>query len=174
MPSDWTFCCLQLPPESWKKDAIRKMTRRRAATLRFLERVPTRRITQARTQGKWSIQDVLVHIVAWEKHGCLRLRLIQKGKADQLNLYDGVAAENRYNARAVSRYRRKPSKSVLKNAVSTRLQFIHALQRLPENEIHNMKHQIPVSVWLPDYAWLHEQEHFDRIRQSLKGSKKTS
>jgi uncharacterized damage-inducible protein DinB len=155
----------------WKSKAIRNMNRTRISTLQFLKPLQLKLIRKPKTQGKWSIQDVMVHIFAWEQHGYRRLQLIQKGKADQLNLYDGVAAENRYNARAVSRYRKVAWKTVLKDAETIRTRFIQALMELPEKEIHNVKHQTPVSVWVPDYAWTHEKEHFERIKKWVKSSK---
>lgn len=89
-----------------------------------------------------------------------------------MNLYDGTTAENRYNARAVSKYRKRPLNDILKEAESIRFRLMKALNVLPDDEIHNTGHQVPVSVWLPDYAWLHEMEHRQRIQKWLRSARK--
>jgi DinB superfamily len=154
--------------KKWKQNAIRRMKQGRATTLRLLKSMSSRWINEPKTQGNWSVKDVFVHIIAWEKHGCLRLELIAQGKADQLNLYDGTTAENRYNARAVSKYRKRSLKNILKEAESIRVRLMEALNVLPDDEIHNPDHQVMVSVWLPDYAWMHEAEHRQRIQKWLR------
>lgn len=148
------------------------MKQGRTTTLRLLKGMSSRWINEPRTQGKWSVKDVFAHIISWEKHGCMRLELITEGKADQLNLYDGTTAENRYNARAVSKYRKRPLKDILKEAESIRIRLMEALNALPGDEIHNTGHQVPVSVWFPDYAWLHEMEHRQRIQKWLRSARK--
>ena len=71
--------------EKWKEKAIRNMVRSRRDTLRLLQRIPAPKVKEPKTQGKWSVKDVVAHIVAWENDGRRRLELIRKGKADQIH-----------------------------------------------------------------------------------------
>jgi len=59
----------------WREQAIRRMTRSRDATLRFLAGVPEADLLRPRTQGRWSVKDVLAHIAAWEEEAIRRFAL---------------------------------------------------------------------------------------------------
>ena len=64
----------------WRETEIRRMERSRLATLSFLSRLPEAEILRRRTQGAWSIKDILAHCVAWEAEGARRLQMIARGQ----------------------------------------------------------------------------------------------
>lgn len=86
----------------WREQAIRRMTRSRDATLRFLAGVPEAELVRSRTQGGWSVKDILAHIAAWEEEAIRRFVLIARGRGVQIYFYDvDPRAVDRFNARVV-------------------------------------------------------------------------
>ena len=149
---------------TWKRNAIRRMERSRAATLRLLGSLPEREIRRPRTQGKWSVKNVFAHIVAWEEEAVRRLQLIAEGEGDQILFYDDMAAADRFNARAVAKARKASWRMLLRHAALVRQQLIEALRQLPLDSLNDPSHRYPVVAWLPEFAWTHERDHRQRIR----------
>lgn len=154
-------------PDQWKRMAIRRMCASRTVTLKLLSELSAAQINRPRTQGAWSIKDVMAHFVAWEEEAVKRLRLIRQGKADQVHFFDDRAEADRYNARAVSRFRKLRWSPLMQRAAEVRQGLIQVLQGLPDQEVHNPAHRYPVSAWLPEFAWTHEQSHRRRIARSF-------
>jgi uncharacterized damage-inducible protein DinB len=149
---------------AWRRDAIRKMRRSRAATLRLLSSLPQRVVLQPKSQGQWSIKDVLAHIVAWEEEAVKRLQLIADGKGDQILFYDDMAAADAFNARAVAASRKRSLAALLNHTAQVRQQLIKALKQIPPDSLNDPSHRYPVIAWLPEFAWTHERDHRQRIR----------
>ena len=149
---------------AWKRRAIARMTRSRAATLKLLGRLPDEALLRPGTQGEWSIKDVLVHIAAWEEEGAERLRLIARGRADRVHFFDDMAEADRYNARAVAAARRTSLPAMRRRLARARKQLVAALRALPAGSLRDPSHRYPVVAWLPEFAWTHEEGHAREIR----------
>ena len=149
---------------AWRQEAVRRMERSRAASLRFFLRLPERAILEPRTQGKWSVKDTFGHIVAWEEEGARRLELIRQGRGDRIHFYDEMAEADRFNARAVRQARRWSWATLLRRAARVRARLLEALLRLPPGALDESSHRYPVTAWLPEFAWTHEADHLARIR----------
>ena len=152
-------------PSTWRREAIRQMERSRAATLAFLRRLPAEEIVRPQTQGQWSIQDVLAHIAAWEEEGTRRLALIARGHADRMIFYDDMPAVDRFNARAVVAAGAMPLPGLLRRLARVRQRLIAALRKLPLRALNDSSHELPVVVWLREFAWTHERAHRREIRE---------
>jgi len=145
------------------------MTRSREATLRLLARVPEGELLRPRTQGRWSVKDVLAHIAAWEEEAILRFVLIARGRGDRIFFYDAdPRAVDRFNARAVAAARDLSLGRVLGRLTRVRRRLIERLRRLPAASLRDPAHRYPVTAWLPEYAWTHEQHHRRRLRRWWK------
>ena len=140
------------------------MERSRAASLRFLSRLPERAILEPRTQGKWSVKDSFAHIVAWEEEAARRLKLIERGRGDRIHFYSDMRAADRFNARAVRRVRRWSWRALLRRAARVRARLVATLFRLPPAALRDPSHRYPLTAWLPEFCWTHEQSHLARIR----------
>jgi uncharacterized damage-inducible protein DinB len=140
------------------------MTRSRAATLALLAQLPREALEQPRTQDAWSIRDVLAHVAAWEEDGTRRLALIARGRADRIVWYEATPEVDRFNARVVRAARRTPWPRLLARLARARAGLVRALRRLPPPALHDPSHGKPVTAWLKEYAWTHEQEHRGEIR----------
>ena len=155
-------------PDKWKLDALRKMNRSRSATLDVLAKLTPAQIRRPKTQGKWAIRDVIAHIVAWEQEACKRLDMIMQGKADQIHFYDSKNDTDAFNARAVKRFREHTFPALLRQAEEVRKELVARVRSLPPEEIMNPAHHHPVSVWLPEFAWTHEESHRSRIYKFIR------
>lgn len=149
---------------TWRRTAIETMERSRRSTLRFLEKLPESEILRPGTQGKWSLKDVLAHIVAWEEEAVKRFGQIARGQAERIVFYDDMRAADRFNARAVARARRLAWPSLLRRAAQVRRRLITEFRHLPPSALNDGSHRYPVVAWLPEFAWTHEREHLRRIR----------
>jgi hypothetical protein len=152
------------PGAAWKQRAFKRMDRARKTTLALLARLPDDAILKPRTQGAWSIKDILAHIAAWEQEGAVRLRLIASGRADRVRFFDDIRDVDRYNTRAVRAARRTSLAATLRRLARARRQLRAALRRLPVTALRDPAHRYPVTVWLPEFAWTHEEGHAREIR----------
>jgi len=149
----------------WRQNALRQMERSRNATLRLLASIPEDEILRPRTQGEWSIKDVLAHIVAWEEEAVKRLALIAKGKGERIVFYDDMRAADEFNARAVAAARSTSLSALVKRAARARQRLVDSLLQLPLNSLNDPSQRYPVIAWLPEFAWTHEGAHRRRIRE---------
>jgi len=140
------------------------MARSRVQTLALVARLPPDALRQRRTQGAWSIRDVLVHIAAWEAEGARRLGLIAGGHGDRIVWYDTTAELDAFNTRAVRGAGGRGHGAILRRLASTRARLVWALRRLPPSALADPSHALPVTRWLREFAWTHETEHRRAIR----------
>jgi len=145
------------------------MARSRAATLRLLARIPEEAILRPRTLGDWSVKNVLAHIAAWEEEGTRRLALIARGRGNRIVWYDTMAEVNRFNTRAVRAARRMSLAATLRRLAQARAVLILALKRLPPRALADPAHDLPVMTWLREFAWTHETDHRQEIREWWRG-----
>ena len=52
---------------TWRRDAARRMAASRRETLAFVTRLPEREVLRARTIDRWSVKDVLGHLLACDE-----------------------------------------------------------------------------------------------------------
>lgn len=140
------------------------MTRSRAETLALVSHLQTDTLRQPRTQGAWSIGDVLAHIAAWEAEGTRRLELIARGRGERIVWYDTPAELDAFNARVVRAARHLSRGALLRQLSDTRARLVRTLRRLPPSALADPSHALPVTRWLREFAWTHEAAHRHAIR----------
>jgi len=126
--------------------------------------MPERDLLRRRTQGRWSVKDVLAHIAAWEAEGVHRLRLIAKGRGHRIHFYEDMREVDRFNARAVAAARPMSLAALLRRAADVRRRLVAELRRLPAHALRDRSHEVPVVGWLPAFAWTHERGHLREIK----------
>jgi hypothetical protein len=151
--------------EQWRRETLRKMKSSRASTLRLFDRINARMMIKPELQGRWSIKDVFAHMVAWEKEASKRLDLILNGKSDRIYYYEDSSVMHRFNARVVSKYKPLSMNQLLREAAEIRTELMARLKKIPVIEIDNSSHLHPVSEWLPEFTYIHEQDHRKRIQK---------
>jgi len=115
----------------WRRQATRRMAASRESTLRLVARLPEREIARPRTQDRWSVKDVLAHLLSCDEETLRRFRLIARGQARRIRWFDSMAYADRFNARSVARARRLSLRTVLGRLGRVRAEMIRAFERLP-------------------------------------------
>ncbi len=140
------------------------MAAARRSTLAFLARVPESEIRRPRTQDRWSVKDVLAHLLSCDEETIRRFRLIARGRGDRIHWFESMADADRFNARSVARLRRLGIRPLLGRMERVHADLIRWFERLPEKSLRDPSHAYPVVEWLPAPGWDHEREHLSEIR----------
>lgn len=149
---------------SWRRQAVRRIVASRRETLAFLQRLSEREILRPRTQDRWSVKDVLAHLLGCDDETVRRFRLIARGRGDRIHWFDDMADADRFNARWVARGRRLGLRTLLRKMARARADLIRGLERLPIEALRDPSHEYTVVQWLPAPGWSHEREHLSEIR----------
>jgi hypothetical protein len=148
----------------WRRDAVRELVACRRETLAFLARLPEREILRPRTQDRWSVKDVLGHLLACDEETVRRFRLIARGRGDRIKWFESMTYADRFNARTVARARRLGLRTVLRRMQRVRADLVRRFQRLPATSLRDPAHAYPVVEWLPTPGWSHERDHVGEIK----------
>ena len=148
----------------WRREAIRRIAASRQSTLTFIARMPVDEILRPRTQDRWSVKDVLAHLMSCDEETVRRLRLIVRGQAHRIHWFEDMADADRFNARSVARARRLSFSAVLRRMARARADLIRWLRRLPLAALADPAHAYSVQEWLPAPGWSHERDHLGEIR----------
>ncbi len=145
------------------------MAATRRSTLAFLARLPEREILRPRTQDRWSVKDVLAHLLSCDEETIRRFRLIGRGQGDRILWFESMADADRFNARSVARLRRLGLRALLRRMERAHGDLVTWFKRLPAESLQDPSHAYPVVEWLPAPGWSHEQEHLSEIRAWWQG-----
>ncbi len=148
----------------WRRAAVRRIVATRRSTLALLSQLPEREIRRPRTQDRWSVKDVLGHLLACDEETVRRLRLIARGHGDRIYWFHDMADADRFNARSVARARRLRLPVLLRRMERAHAELIERLERLPAQALRDPSHQYTVAQWLPAPGWTHERDHASEIR----------
>jgi hypothetical protein len=148
----------------WRREAVRRIVASRESTLTFIARLPEREILRPRTQDRWSVKDVLAHLLSCDEETVRRLRLIARGRGDRIRWFESMADADRFNARTVGRARRLGLRTVLRRMARVRADLIKWLERLPTEALRDPSHDYTVVQWLPTPGWSHERDHVSEIK----------
>ena len=148
----------------WRRDAVRRMRAARAATLAFVGRLPEGEILRPRTIDRWSVKDVLAHLMTCDEETVRRLRLVAAGRADRIHWFESMADADRFNARSVNGARRLGLRAVLRRMARVHADLVARVSRLPLEALRDPSHTYPVTEWLPAPGWSHEREHLGEIK----------
>jgi len=148
----------------------------RSATLALVARIPESEMLQPRTQGRWSVKDVLAHLLSCDEETIVRFRLIARGRAARIHWFESMAHADRFNARSVTRLRRVGLGPLLRRMARAHAGLIASFQSLPVRSLHDPAHAYPVTEWLPAPGWSHERDHMSEVRsrwQRRRSSRRT-
>lgn len=148
----------------WQRDAVRRMVAARQATRTLVRRLPEHDMLQPRTVDRWSVKDVLGHLLACDEETVRRFRLIAGGHADRIHWFESMADADRFNARTVAQLRRLSLRAVLRRRKRASADLVRWLKRLPAAAMRDPSHQYPVTEWLPAPGWSHERDHVSEIK----------
>jgi hypothetical protein len=137
----------------------------RQSTLAFLARLPEDAILRPRTQDRWSVKDVLGHLLTCDEETVRRFQLIARGRGDRIFWFRDMADADRFNAKSVARTRRLGLPALLRRMARVRDDLIRRFERLPVAALRDPAHEYTVVQWLPAPGWSHEREHLGEVRR---------
>ena len=76
---------------AWRRQAIRRIQGVRRTTLALVARLPVSEVARPRTQDRWSVKDVLGHLLACDEETVRRFRLIARGRGDRIHWFESMA-----------------------------------------------------------------------------------
>jgi len=144
----------------------------REATLALIARLPEREILRPRTQDRWSVKDVLAHLMACDEETVRRFQLIARGRGDRIYWFESMADADRFNARTVASARRLGLRAVLRRMARAHANVVDSLARLPLASLRDPSHEYTVVSWLPVPGWHHEHGHLSEIRSWWRQARK--
>jgi hypothetical protein len=149
---------------SWRRQAVRRIRAARRSTLALVSRLPERELLRPRTLDRWSVKDVLGHLMSCDEETVRRFRLIARGRGDRIFWFESMADADRFNARTVARSRRLGLPALLRRMARAHDDVVTWLERLPLAALRDPAHAYPVVEWLPVPGWRHEQHHLSEVR----------
>ena len=158
----------------WRRAAVRRMRAARAATLAFVRRLPEDEMLRPRTIDRWSVKDVLAHLMTCDEETIRRLRLISAGRADRIHWFESMADADRFNARSVAGARRLGMRAVLRRMARAHADLVRRVGRLPVASLRDPSHAYAVVDWLPAPGWSHEREHLAEIKAWWRRQRRAS
>ena len=141
------------------------MTAVRRSTLALVTLLPRAEILRPRTQDRWSVKDVLGHLLSCDEETLRRFRLIERGRGDRIVWFESMAHADRFNARTVARARRYGLAELLRRMARARAELVERLRRLPAEALRDPSHAYTLVQWLPTPGWTHEQDHMSEVRR---------
>jgi hypothetical protein len=160
--------------KTWQRQAIRRAVAVRRSTEAFVARLPEPEIRRARTHDRWSVKDVLGHLLACDEETNRRLRLIASGHPERIQWFESMAYADRFNARSVGRLRRLGLPALRRRMQRAHAELIERLERLPPQAFDDPSHAYPMIEWLPAPGWSHEREHIGEVRAWWRTRQKAS
>jgi hypothetical protein len=148
----------------WRRDALRRIVASREATLAFVARLPEHEVRRPRTLDRWSVKDVLGHLLGCDEETVRRFRLIARGHAERIHWFETMADADRFNARCVARVRRLGLRALLRRRARAQAELGRWLRRLPARALRDPAHAYTVTEWLPAPGWSHERDHLAEIK----------
>jgi cobalamin-dependent methionine synthase I len=145
-------------------EMIQAMRRSRGELLRLVEPLEDTDLELPNTFNKWSLRDVLVHMIGWEQIAVDRIAIIKTG-----GLPDPIKHEDsdEWNAKFVSESTLQKRDEILDELQSVREKLVALLEGLTEEEFTRSSDMPQVKHWLQFFTYAHEEEHSEKIRQWL-------
>jgi DinB superfamily len=148
----------------WRRQAIRRIEAVRRSTLAFVATLPEAELRRPRTLDRWSVKDVLGHLMSCDEETVRRFRLIARGRGTDIHWFESMADAHRFNARTVGRSRRLSLPALRRRMARAHAAVIAWLGRLPVEALRDPSHTYPVVEWLPTPGWSHERDHLSEVK----------
>ena len=149
------------------------LARERAKLLAALEGLSEGELTRSGAVGRWSVRDVLAHILAWEEEAVTRLDLLAAERPQDFAPITNAEELESWNARAHERNAGLPLAEVMRRLEEVQGRILVGLDSLSDERLSTDEGPVPVHNWLPECTYVHEQEHCADIlawRRSIETS----
>jgi len=149
------------------------LARERGKLLAALEGLSEGELTRSGAVGRWSVRDVLAHILAWEEEAVTRLDLLAAERPQDFARITNEEELESWNARAHERNAGLPLTEVMRRLTEVQGRILAGLDSLSDERLSTDEGPVPVHNWLPECTYAHEQEHCADIltwRRSIETS----
>jgi len=149
------------------------LARERGKLLAALEGLSEGELTRAGAVGRWSVRDVLAHILAWEEEAVTRLDLLAADRPQDFARITNEEELEAWNARAHERKAGLSLAEVMRRLEEVQGRILVGLDSLSTERLSTDEGPVPVHNWLPECTYAHEQEHCADIlawRRSIETS----
>lgn len=148
-------------------EMLREMVSVRKEFIDTLTDIPEEEYFIPNAFSKWSLRDVVAHMIGWERIAIQRLQKIKAG-ATEIVAYSPEEIDA-INNRLVTEIAINAKLPLLEELTAVRKEFTAMLETLTEEEFtKQMGACPPVKGWLPSYSYKHEREHLEKIRNWIE------
>jgi hypothetical protein len=155
-----------------KNEVLTELEKSRQQLVDILEELSDEEMRTSGVCGKWSVKDILVHLMLWESELVKALWQAQQGGTPLPTLQDGMT-DHELNEQWYQEYKDRPLENILPDFHAVRKQTLRRVSGFKEGDFNNPKR----------YAWLegtplwkriaydsfeHELEHLKEIESWLE------
>jgi uncharacterized damage-inducible protein DinB len=156
-----------------REDVRDGLARERGKLLAALDGLSEEEMARPGVVGRWSVRDVLAHILAWEDEAVTRLELLAANRPQDFARITNEEELNDWNAHAHQRYAGLALAEVMRRLEGTPGRVLAGLDSLSDERLATDEGPVPVRNWLPECTYTHEEEHCADIlawRRSIETS----
>ena len=156
-----------------REDVRESLARERRKLLAALDGLSEEEMARPGAVGRWSVRDVLAHILAWEDEAVTRLELLAADRPQDFTRITSDEELDAWNARAQQRYADLPLAEVMRRLTEAQGRVLAGLDSLSDERLSTDEGPVPVHNWLPECTYAHEEEHCADIlawRRSIETS----
>jgi uncharacterized damage-inducible protein DinB len=156
-----------------REDARESLARERGKLLAALNGLSEDEMARPAAVGRWSVRDVLAHILAWDEEAATRLELLAAGRPQDFARITNEEELEAWNASAHERYAGLALAEVMRRLEAVQGRILVGLDSLSDERLGTDAGPVPVRHWLPECTYAHEEEHCADIlawRRSIETS----
>jgi uncharacterized damage-inducible protein DinB len=156
-----------------REDVRESLARERGKLLAALDGLSEEEMARPGAVGRWSVRDVLAHILAWEDEAVTRLELLAAERPQDFTRITTEEELEAWNAGAHERYAGLALAEVMRRLEEVQGRILVGLDSLSDERLRTDEGPVPVHHWLPECTYAHEEEHCADIlawRRSIETS----
>jgi uncharacterized damage-inducible protein DinB len=156
-----------------REEARESLARERGKLLAALNGLSEDEMARPAAVGRWSVRDVLAHILAWDEEAATRLELLAAGRPQDFARITNEEELEAWNASAHERYAGLALAEVMRRLEAVQGRILVGLDSLSDERLGTDAGPVPVRHWLPECTYAHEDEHCADIlawRRSIETS----
>jgi uncharacterized damage-inducible protein DinB len=156
-----------------REEVRESLARGRGKLLAALDGLSEEEMVRPGAVGRWSVRDVLAHILAWEDEAATRLDLLAAERPQDFTRITTEEELEAWNAGAHERYAGLTLAEVMRRLEDVPGRIRVGLDSLSDERLSTDEGPVPVHHWLPECTYAHEEEHCADIlawRRSIETS----
>ena len=156
-----------------REEVRESLARERRKLLAAVDGLSEEELARPDAVGRWSVRDVLAHILAWEDEAVTRLELLAAERPQDFARITTEEELEAWNTGAHERYAGLALAEVMRRLEDVQGRILVGLDSLSDERLSTDEGPVPVHNWLPECTYAHEEEHCADIlawRRSIETS----